>query len=121
MKKRIFAFIFAATILMSHVFFAVAADEEFLPSEPSEQVVLSDLSTDEQLEFLRSCGIEVPELFSELVVIYISHFEEDPNFPVIINNPMTYKLIAQVKYAVNSYYQRDMDQIEPMARIWKQM
>lgn len=114
MKKRIFAFVFATAIMMAHVFFAVAADVE---TSPSEQVVLSELSMDEQLDFLRSCGIEVPDVYTRLVEIYLPLFEEDPNYPVVLNNPVAYKLAARIKDAVNSYYQRDMDSIAPMARI----
>ncbi len=98
MKKRIFAFVFALAILTVLVLLAVG-------SLPSEQVVLSDLSTDEQLEFLRSCGIEVPDVYTELVEIYLPLFEEDPNYPVVLSNPVAYKLAERIKAAVNDYYQ----------------
>lgn len=102
MKKRILAFVFAATILMAHVFIAVAADVE---TSPSEQVVLSELSMDEQLDFLRSCGIEVPDVYTRLVEIYLPLFEEDPNYPAVLDNPVAYKLAEQIRVAVNDYYQ----------------
>lgn len=98
MKKRIFAFVFAATVLTALVLFAVG-------SLPSEQVVLSDLSTDEQLDFLRSRGIEVPDVYTRLVEIYLPLFEEDPNYPAVLDNPVAYKLAEQIRVAVNDYYQ----------------
>lgn len=98
MKKRIFAFVFAATVLTALVLFAVG-------SLPSEQVVLSDLSTDERLDFLRARGIEVPDVYTELVEIYLPLFEEDPNYPVVLGNPVAYKLAEQIRVAVNDYYQ----------------
>lgn len=102
MKKRIFAFVFAATILMAYVFIAVVADVE---TSPPEQVVLSELSMDEQLEFLRSRGVEVPDVYTRLVEIFLPLFEEDPNYPAAISNPVAYELAEQIRVAVNDYYQ----------------
>ena len=108
MKKRIFAFIFAVTLMATSVFPAMALDANSLPSD---RATLSGLSTDEQLYFLQAQGIEVPHSYSEYITSLITHVEENPNHPIAINNPVTYEIAMKVKNAVNNYYQRDNNQI----------
>ena len=85
MKKRIFAFIFAVTLMATSVFPAMALDANSLPSD---RATLSGLSTDEQLYFLQAQGIEVPHSYSEYITSLITHVEENPNHPIAINNPV---------------------------------
>ena len=70
MKKRIFAFIFAVTLMATSVFPAMALDANSLPSD---RATLSGLSTDEQLYFLQAQGIEVPHSYSEYITSLITH------------------------------------------------
>ena len=97
MKKRIAALIFAVTLV-------IAMDTSSLSSNPA---ILSELPVEEQLEFLQEQGIEVPPENVRYVTVLIPRFETDPDYPIVISNPITYELAARVRDAVNRYYQRD--------------
>ena len=97
MKKRIFALVFAVALV-------IAMDTSSLSSNPA---ILSELPVEEQLEYLREQGIEVPPENVRFVTVLISRFETDPDFfPYGISNPGTRELAVQVRDAVNRYYQR---------------
>ena len=98
MKKRIFALVFAITLMALSVFPARALENP---------AILSELPVEEQLEFLQEQGIEVPPENVRFVTVLIPRFDMDPDYPIVISNPITYELAAQVRDAVNRYYQRD--------------
>ena len=99
MKKRIFALVFAITLMATSVFPVRALENP---------AILSDLPVEEQLEFLQEQGIEVPPENVRFVTGLIPRFETDPDFfPYGISNPGTRELAARVEDAVNRYYQRD--------------
>ena len=101
MKKRIFALVFAITLMALSVFPARALENP---------AILSDLPVEEQLEYLQEQGVEVPPgpEYAEYVIGLIPRFETDPDFfPYGISNPGTRELAARVEDAVNRYYQRD--------------
>ena len=97
MKKRITALIFAVTLV-------IAMDTSSLSSNPA---ILSELPVEEQLEYLREQGIEVPPENVRYVTVIIPLIEMDPDYyPYTISNPWTCELAVQVRDAVNRYYQR---------------
>ncbi len=97
MKKRIFALVFAITLMALSVFPARALENP---------AILSDLPVEEQLEYLQEQGIEVPPENVRFITVLIPRFEMDPDYPIVISNPITYELAARVRDAVNRYYQR---------------
>ena len=97
MKKRIFALVFAITLMALSVFPARALENP---------AILSDLPVEEQLEYLQGQGIEVPPENVRFVTVLISRFETDPDYPIGVSNPGTSELAARVGDAVNRYYQR---------------
>ena len=98
MKKRIAALVFAVALV-------IAMDTSSLSSNPA---ILSELPVEEQLEFLREQGIEVPPENVRYVTVIIPLIEMDPDYyPYTISNPWTCELAVQVRDAVNRYYQRD--------------
>ena len=98
MKKRIFALVFAITLMALSVFPARALENP---------AILSDLPVEEQLEYLREQGIEVPPENVRYVTVIIPLIEMDPDYyPYTISNPWTCELAVQVRDAVNRYYQR---------------
>ncbi len=94
--------------MVSSVFSAVTSEATPLTSERER---LSLLSTDAQQDFLQSQGVVVPQAYSEYITSLIARIEENPDHPIVISNPVTYKLSLQVKNAVNNYYQRNIAQI----------
>ena len=98
MKKRIAALVFAVALV-------IAMDTSSLSSNPA---ILSELPVEEQLEYLREQGIEVPPENVRYVTVIIPLIEMDPDYyPYTISNPWTCELAVQVRDAVNRYYQRD--------------
>ena len=98
MKKRIFALVFAITLMALSVFPARALENP---------AILSELPVEEQLEFLREQGIEVPFVYVEFATALIPRFEMDPDDPIRARDPQTREFAVQVRDAVNRYYQRD--------------
>ena len=97
MKKRIAALVFAVALV-------IAMDTSSLSSNPA---ILSELPVEEQLEYLREQGIEVPPENVRYVTVIIPLIEMDPDYyPYTISNPWTCELAVQVRDAVNRYYQR---------------
>lgn len=108
MKKSVLTFIFAfaAVLVAVSVFLVMVSDAG---SQSSDRATLSVLSTEEQLDFLQTQGIEVPNGYSEYITSLIAHVEEDPDYPIAVSNPVLYETAVQVRDAVNGYYQRDSD------------
>ena len=76
------------------------------PAISDEKAVLSSLSKEEQLYFLKEKGIDVPEYAEDYIVRLIRLVEEDPTHPIVISNPVVFKLGENVKEVVNDYYGR---------------
>ena len=96
MKKRIAALVFAVALV-------IAMDTSSLSSNPA---ILSELPVEEQLEYLREQGIEVPPENVRYVTALIPRFEMDPDDPIRARDPQTREFAVQVRDAVNRYYQR---------------
>ena len=64
------------------------------------------MSKEEQLYFLKEKGIDVPEYAEDYIVRLIRLVEEDPTHPIVISNPVVFKLGENVKEVVNDYYGR---------------
>ena len=108
MKKRILVLIFAAALIAIPSFHSASSNAG--PS-PSGKTALSTLTTEEKLAFLQAYGVDVPSEYSRYVTSFISLLEENPDYPIIISNPVLYRLCEQTRDAVNNYYQRNSSQI----------
>ncbi len=72
-------------------------------TSPSVPTPLSHMTQEQQLEYLRSQGIDVPPYSTQFVLDLIPLVEEDPGLPIAISNPITYELGMDVREAVNHY------------------
>lgn len=72
-------------------------------TSPSVPTPLSHMTQEQQLEYLRSQGIEVPEAYTQFVLDLIPLVEEDPGLPIAVSNPIAYQLGVDVREAVNQY------------------
>lgn len=81
-------------------------EDAIAPTEETEPDMLSALSKEEQLNFLKEKGIDVPEYAEDYIIKLIHCLEEDPDHPLGISNPVVVKLGEAVREAVNEYYGR---------------
>lgn len=111
MKKRLFA-VFFAVILVFFSTFLLSGGEPLVSEKPA----LSSLPEEDQLSFLNTYGIEIPEGYTVYVTSLIAMIEKDPDYPIAISNPVTYDIALQVKHAVNDYYRQNADPMQRSAR-----
>lgn len=119
--KRLFTFILLTVMVCicgvsAFVGFNAIQNKNNLSSLTSDKAILSELSEDEQLSFLQSQGIEIPPVYSDFIISWITYVEEDPDLALAISNPVLYRIGEQVRDVVNEYYQRDDDDLQAKVR-----
>ena len=101
--KRVICLIIATLLFIVIPTQAFATESEATTlKEPT--VLLSSLSREAQLSFLKEKGIDVPNYAEDYIIKLICHIEKDPTYPVAINNPVVFKIGEKVREAVNEYY-----------------
>ncbi len=101
LKKSIVLLALIVALTATSVCLFAQASTTF-PELPS----LSSMTQDQQIDYLHSQNIKIPDNCTEFVLSLIPLVEKDPNFPIVINNPKIYKLGLDVREAVNCYYNR---------------
>ncbi len=116
MTKRLFTFILLTVMVCAcgvsaFVGFKAARNKNNLSSLTSDRAILSELSEDEQLAFLQEQGIDIPSIYSDFIISWITIVEEDPDFVLAITNPVLYRIGEDVRTVVNEYYQWGEDDL----------
>lgn len=97
-------------LCLSIVFMFVFLLSNSATAVSENSVVLSELSDEECVAFLKSHGVEIPNIyedeimcvpFARTVIIYV---EEDPNAEFIFNYHVLEEFANDIKIAVNQYY-----------------
>lgn len=99
-NKRLMALLLSIAVVMT--FSAVVLAARVKDNRNQETPVLSKLSTNEQMQFLQEQGIEIPPVYHAFISSWIPIVEEDPDYPIVISNPVLYKICMQVKEAVHN-------------------
>lgn len=102
-----------ALALLFIVFFIFLAIAPSPALAQNNQILLSDLSEDACLEFIRAQGVEIPdelENYSQLALFVkntICAVENNPNYSCGVNYGEMYALANAIKQVVNEYYGRE--------------
>ncbi len=98
MLKRLLALLFAAIIVAATALPAMA-----VTIDSSSSMVLSNMSDEDQLQFLEEQGIKVPDVYADYIIKWIALVEADPNRHCDVSNPVLYDLALQVQDVIISY------------------
>ncbi len=78
-----------------------------LPLSACGKKKLTDMTHEEQLEFLEASGVEIPSGYENFAAICIEEYEQDPDHVMAVSNPIAYDLALDIQNAVNEYYEKD--------------
>lgn len=108
--KKVFTIIVIGILVFSLSLSALAVGE-FSTNK------LSDLSENGCISFLENHGVSIPdeladmESFGAFAKYLVECFEENPNYPIAFNYSVTANFVAEVRNAVNTYYNRTAQSI----------
>lgn len=111
MKKGIIRGITITTILL----FALSNRSAIKVDAQSQPPLLSEMTEEACMNFLEENGIEIPEYLigtsqcGTLVKDTIQLIEEEPDYPVYMNNREGNRFVKSIQKAVNAYYGIDLN------------
>ncbi len=108
MKKRVVILVLSLALIGASVIHLATLNGNFWSKN---DVKLSALSRDEQLQYLEEQGVDVPDNYADFIISIIPLIEEDPDRPVAISisNPKLFYLAEEVEDVVNDYMDENKD------------
>lgn len=101
MKKNFLSILLTVTVLtLSLLPTAVFGTDKILIEKP----ILSELTVEEQLVFLRSNGVEIDQHYENFTINTVAKLELDPNYLPVVNNPELWKITDELKNVLKNYY-----------------